>query len=141
MILLDYKDRRPLYEQVAEKLEELMVCGVLEENSQLPSVRSLAAELSINPNTIQRAYDKMERSGFVYSILKKGSFVSDMDSIRMIKKSQLRENLKVWTVEAKKVGVDREEVSDWILEGWAEEKSLEGEEESDDRSRESDETV
>ena len=56
MILLDYKDRRPIYEQVVEKLQDLMICGVLEQDSQLPSVRSLATDLSINPNTIQRAY-------------------------------------------------------------------------------------
>ena len=55
MIILDYKDRRPIYEQVAEKLEELMLLGVLGENEPLPSVRSLAMELSITPNTIQRA--------------------------------------------------------------------------------------
>ena len=53
MILLDYKDRRPIYEQIVEKLQELMVCGALPEDSQLPSVRSLAMDLSINPNTIQ----------------------------------------------------------------------------------------
>ena len=56
MILLDYKDRRPIYEQIVEKLSDLMVRGVLTENTPLPSVRSLAADLSINPNTVQRAY-------------------------------------------------------------------------------------
>ena len=56
MIVLDYRDRRPLYEQVTEKLEELMFSGVLPPDSRLPSVRSMATELSINPNTIQRAY-------------------------------------------------------------------------------------
>ena len=56
MILIDYKDRRPIYEQVVEKLSELMVRGILEQNSQLPSVRSLATELSINPNTICLLY-------------------------------------------------------------------------------------
>ena len=55
MILIDYKDRRPLYEQIVEKLSDLMVRGILEQDSQLPSVRSLATELSMNPNTIQRA--------------------------------------------------------------------------------------
>jgi len=77
MIILDYKDRRPIYEQVAEKLEELMLLGVLGENEPLPSVRSLAMELSINPNTIQRAYAELERQGYIYSIQGKGSFVSD----------------------------------------------------------------
>ncbi len=61
MILLDLKDSRPIYEQVAERLQELMMLGVLEEDSQMPSVRGLAMELSINPNTIQRAYGELER--------------------------------------------------------------------------------
>lgn len=77
MIVLDYRDRRPLYEQVTEKLEELMFTGVLPPDSRLPSVRSMATELSINPNTIQRAYAELERQGYIYSIQGKGSFVSD----------------------------------------------------------------
>ncbi len=77
MIVLDYRDRRPLYEQVTEKLEELMFSGVLPPDSCLPSVRSMATELSINPNTIQRAYAELERQGYIYSIQGKGSFVSD----------------------------------------------------------------
>ncbi len=77
MIVLDYRDRRPLYEQVTEKLEELMFSGVLPPDSHLPSVRSMATELSINPNTIQRAYAELERQGYIYSIQGKGSFVSD----------------------------------------------------------------
>ena len=66
MILIDYKDRRPLYEQIVEKLSDLMVRGVLAQDSQLPSVRSLATELSINPNTIQRAYAELERQGEIW---------------------------------------------------------------------------
>lgn len=77
MIVLDYRDRRPLYEQVTEKLEELMFSGVLPPDSRLPSVRSMATELSINPNTIKRAYAELERQGYIYSIQGKGSFVSD----------------------------------------------------------------
>ena len=61
MILLDYKDRRPIYEQVVSKLEELMLLGIMKENEPLPSVRALAMDLSVNPNTIQRAY--VELSG------------------------------------------------------------------------------
>ena len=56
MIVIDYTDRRPLYEQIVERFQELIVKEILEEGEQLPSVRSLAMELSINPNTIQRAY-------------------------------------------------------------------------------------
>ena len=68
MILIDYKDRRPLYEQIVEKLSDLMVRGFWSEDSQLPSVRSLATELSMNPNTIQRAYAELERQGYIYSV-------------------------------------------------------------------------
>lgn len=72
MILLDYKDSRPIYEQVVEKLQELMLLGVLEEDDQMPSVRSLAMELSINPNTIQRAYGELERQGYIYMVKGRG---------------------------------------------------------------------
>ena len=73
MIILDYRDRRPIYEQVISRFQELMLTGALEKDSQLPSVRSLAMELSINPNTIQRAYAELERQGDIYSIKGKGS--------------------------------------------------------------------
>lgn len=76
MILIDYTDRRPIYEQAAEKIAELIMKGALPAQSQLPSVRSLAMELSINPNTIQRAYQELERKGYIYSVPGKGSFVS-----------------------------------------------------------------
>ena len=76
MILIDYSDRRPIYEQVTEKIAEFIIRGVLPPESQLPSVRSLAMDLSINPNTIQRAYQELERKGYTYSVPGKGSFVS-----------------------------------------------------------------
>ena len=56
MILIDYKDRRPIYEQIVEKFQQMIICGVMEPDSPMPSVRNLAMELSINPNTIQRSY-------------------------------------------------------------------------------------
>ena len=68
MIVLDYQDRRPLYEQITEKLQMLIIKGVLKENEQMPSVRNLAMELSINPNTIQRAYGLLEQQGYIYPI-------------------------------------------------------------------------
>lgn len=82
MIVLDYRDSRPLYEQVAERLQELMFKGALPQDAQLPSVRSLATELSINPNTIQRAYAELERQGYIYSVKGKGSFVADSSRMR-----------------------------------------------------------
>ncbi|MDO4266891.1 MAG: GntR family transcriptional regulator [Eubacteriales bacterium] len=89
MILLDYKDSRPIYEQVAEKLQDLMLHGILEEDGQMPSVRSLAMELSINPNTIQRAYGELERRGFIYMVKGRGSFVGSIRRIREAKREEL----------------------------------------------------
>ena len=68
MIMLDYRDARPIYEQVRDGLRKLMVSGILAEGEKLPSVRALAGQLAINPNTIQRAYEALEREGYVYSI-------------------------------------------------------------------------
>lgn len=82
MITLDYRDRRPLYEQVAERFRELLFQGVLEPDEKMPSVRSLATDLSINPNTIQRAYAELERQGLIYSVKGRGSFVADTGRLR-----------------------------------------------------------
>ena len=100
MIHLDYKDSRPIYEQVADRLKELMILGVLEEDGQMPSVRSLATELSINPNTIQRAYAELERNGFIYSVKGRGSFVGSISRLREQKVAGL-------AVEAKSLGMDK----------------------------------
>ena len=75
MIILDYKDRRPIYEQIVERFQTLIVSGVLEAGEKMPSVRTLAVELSINPNTIQRAYTELERDGFIYAVKGRGNFV------------------------------------------------------------------
>lgn len=110
MISLDYKDRRPIYEQVTDRLKELMAVGALPENTQLPSVRSLAAELSINPNTIQRAYAELERQGYIYSIRGKGNFAVETERLRDLKIDELKERLRAVIDEARKLGMTDEEV-------------------------------
>ena len=82
MISINYRDPRPIYEQVKDGFCRLMVAGVLDAGDKLPSVRELAAELAINPNTIQRAYRELEAEGYIYSIPGKGSFASDAASAR-----------------------------------------------------------
>jgi len=109
MILLDYKDSRPIYEQVVGRLQELMILGVLEEDSQMPSVRSLATELSINPNTIQRAYSELERSGFLYSVKGKGSFVGSIRKLREARRAELTVKLGTLAKEARSLEMSREE--------------------------------
>ncbi|AOT70723.1 GntR family transcriptional regulator [Geosporobacter ferrireducens] len=80
MFQLDFKDRRPLYEQIKEKMKFLMINGVLKANEKIPSVRELAQTLTINPNTIQKSYKDLETEGFIYSIRGKGSFVTPLDN-------------------------------------------------------------
>lgn len=110
MILLDYTDRRPIYEQVIEKLQDLILRGILEKNSPLPSVRSLAMELSINPNTIQRAYTELERMGWIYSIKGKGSFVAAGDEILEGRRKEWRIRLGALLDEAQLLGISRREI-------------------------------
>ena len=76
MFELDLKSRLPIYEQLVEKMKHLMILGILSENEQLPSVRQLSHDLSINPNTIQKAYRELEQQGLIYSLPGKGSFVA-----------------------------------------------------------------
>lgn len=114
MILLDYKDRRPIYEQVAEKLEELMLLGILGENEPLPSVRSLAMELSINPNTIQRAYAELERQGYIYTVKGKGSFVAENSVMKEKRKKDLLIQVSEVIDEAIRLGISGEEIKNMV---------------------------
>lgn len=75
MIQLDYRDARPIYAQIVDTLRNQILAGVLQFDDRLPSVRELAAELAINPNTIQRAYRELESSGFIATVPGKGCFV------------------------------------------------------------------
>ena len=114
MIILDYKDRRPIYEQIIEKLEELMLLGILKENDPLPSVRSLALDLSINPNTIQRAYAELERRGCIYSIKGKGSFVAENSTMKENRKKALLIRISEVIDEAIRLGVSGQELKEMI---------------------------
>ena len=75
MIHLDYRDARPIYAQIADNLRNQISAGVLQPDDRLPSVRELAAELAINPNTIQRAYRELELQGVIATVPGKGCFV------------------------------------------------------------------
>ncbi|MBQ7795642.1 MAG: GntR family transcriptional regulator [Lachnospiraceae bacterium] len=114
MIILDYKDRRPIYEQVIEKLEELMLLGVLKENDPMPSVRSLAMDLSINPNTIQRAYSELERRGYIYVVKGKGSFVAENSAMKEDRKRDLLIQVSEIIDEAIRLGIPNQEIKNMV---------------------------
>lgn len=116
MIMLDYKDTRPIYEQVVEKFQTLILKGVLEPDEQLPSVRSLAVELSINPNTIQRAYGELERQGFIYTVKGRGGFVRYHEDLLEIKKERLKKQITEVLKEAEELNISIEELLGQIKE-------------------------
>lgn len=114
MIVLDYKDRRPLYEQIAERFQELIVKGILPGGMQMPSVRSQAMQLSINPNTIQRAYSELERQGYIYTIKGRGSFVADIGGILDMRKAEWRNRFEKLAEEGYSLGIGSEEMAHLI---------------------------
>ncbi|MBE6956279.1 MAG: GntR family transcriptional regulator [Ruminococcaceae bacterium] len=122
MLHLDYRDARPIYEQVRDGLRKLMVTGVMQEGEKLPSVRALAASLAINPNTIQKAYEALEAEGYVYSVAGKGSFVAPQTGVDVHHKQQLLEQWRAATRELLYLGVDSEELCRFIGEQGGNEK-------------------
>ena len=114
MIVIDYRDKRPLYEQVAEKLSQLIICGVLESNAKLPSVRSRAMELSINPNTIQRAYTQLEQDGYIYTVVGRGNFVTDTHEWQNGYHKAVLKELGESILKAKEAGLPREQVEELV---------------------------
>ena len=108
MILLDYRDKRPIYEQVVEKLERLIVSGGLEPLTKMPSVRSLAMELSVNPNTVQRAYAQLEQDGYLYTVSGRGSFVTAENEWRENKQGKVLREWKNVTIQAREAWLSRE---------------------------------
>lgn len=82
MFQLDLKSRKSIYEQVIDNLKELIMTRVLSTDEKLPSVRELSKEITVNPNTVQKAYRELERQGYVYTTSGVGTFVADIDGVR-----------------------------------------------------------
>lgn len=110
MIVLDYRDSRPLYQQVKDSLRRMMLTGLLEPDEKLPSVRSLATQLAITPNTIQRAYAELETEGYIYSVTGRGSFVSAGDGEHARRIAELTGRLAPVLEELKSLGYTREQL-------------------------------
>lgn len=123
MFGINYRDGRPIYEQIIDEIEQMVVHEVLEPDSQLPSVRQMAAELSINPNTIQRAYSELENRGVIYSVKGKGNFVSPNGAVlRERRMEDIRTQLLNLLQTAKSMGIDASLLIQWITEEGGKEK-------------------
>lgn len=116
MILLDLKDSRPIYEQVVDKFRLLILNGVLKGEDKMPSVRTLAMELSINPNTIQRAYGELERQGYIYTVKGRGNFVSEVTKLKEDYRQEVFEKLDDVCDTAFRIGMKGSELIDRVRE-------------------------
>ena len=111
MLNLDYRDARPIYEQVRDNLRRLMVSGANQEGEKLPSVRSLASNLAINPNTIQRAYAQLEMEGYVYSVAGRGTFVAEGQEQNLVRRREVEDKVRPLLQELRELGMTEGE---WI---------------------------
>ena len=109
MITIDYQSKLPLYEQISERFETLILRGALPPGSQMPSVRSLAMELSINPNTIQKAFALLEQQGYIYPVRGRGNYVADTAQLAENKKCSLLEEIRRLLRQGKELGITRSE--------------------------------
>lgn len=108
MLHLDYRDVRPIYTQIVDGFREQIRSGILQVGDKLPSVRELAAELTINPNTIQRAYRELELSGWIATVQGKGCFVHGIPTDLMPERDALLENFDKITTALLDAGISRE---------------------------------
>lgn len=110
MKLIDYQDSRPIYEQIVENFKLQMLKGILQADDQMPSVRSLAVELSTNPNTVQKAYTELERQGYIYTVKGRGNFVKGDTLLMENKKRELAIGIARLFKEAGDIGISFEEM-------------------------------
>lgn len=110
MININYRDRRPIFEQVKDGFRKLIISGVLKEGERMPSVRDLASQLAINPNTIQRAYRELETDGYICTVPGKGSFVSQRDEAAEKRRAELRAKMGEIARELRHAGLGEEEL-------------------------------
>ncbi|MBE6966132.1 MAG: GntR family transcriptional regulator [Ruminococcaceae bacterium] len=123
MINLDYKSGASLHEQIETEIKKRIISGVLCENEQLPSVRELSLSLTVNPNTVQRAYKQLEQDGFIYSIKGKGNFVASISRDESeYRRSEIMEKLSAAARELAFLGAKKEELITAIENVYKEEK-------------------
>lgn len=116
MVNLDYKDSRPLHQQIEDGIKQLIISGILNADEQLPSVRELSVNLTVNPNTVQRAYKQLENDGFIYSVKGKGNFVANVSDVKNAKHTdELYNNLTAIVKELMYLGENKSDIENVII--------------------------
>lgn len=111
MIVIDYQSRTPIYEQIVLEIERYVVLGIYKPKQQIESIRELATSLGINPNTVKKAYDELERRGTITTVSTKGTFISENTKILIKNKIEEKiKNIQKEFEELEKLGVSKEEI-------------------------------
>ena len=116
MISINYRDGRPIYEQVRDGYRQLIITGVLPMGSKMPSVREVSASLTVNPNTIQRAYRELEAEGYIVSVPGKGSFVAERAEADSMRREELLGRFRTLRPELRQVGTNKDTLVNLIEE-------------------------
>lgn len=117
MFSINYRDSRPIYEQIMDELRKMIISGVFAPDEKLPSVRDLAQQLAINPNTIQRAFRELEQSGYIYSVPGKGNFAGARHEVDETRRAALFQTLAETVRELRFLGVGDAELAAYLSEG------------------------
>ena len=111
VITVDTLSRRPIYEQLIDSVKKSVLCGTLAPGEQMPSVRALAVELAVNPNTIQKAYAELERLGIICSMPGRGSFIADnVRALAETNRGEITERLRKDVRDALDAGINGDEI-------------------------------
>ncbi len=110
MFTLNYKSRLPIYEQIQGQVIEFIALGLLTPHQQLPAVRQLANDLGVNPNTVQKAYQELERLGYIYSQVGKGSFINEKQNTLQLTRKQKFDELSDLLTQMKQIGIEYSEI-------------------------------
>lgn len=118
MFQIDLKSHKAIYEQVVDNFKELIISGVMKPDEKIPSVRELSRELTINPNTIQKAYRELEKKGYIYSVSGIGNFVSVPEDLQVNRRriEELKQNVRDSLKELVFLNCSREEIMDVLYE-------------------------
>ena len=122
MIQLNYRDSKPIYEQIKDGFRKLIITNSLSANEKLPSVRELASGLAINPNTIQRAYMTLEQEGLIYPVRGKGNFVAETTRIQEKSREDFRKEFLELVKKGIQTGITEEEMLSMVRKNCEEEQ-------------------
>lgn len=121
-VQIDPKSNIPIWEQIVQKTKESILLGILQSGDKLPSVRDLASQLLVNPNTVSKAYQELERQGVIETIRGKGTFIAERlePSFDQRKVDQLKEKLRQLVIEANYNDIDLPHFQEWVKAYWEE---------------------